>query len=185
MIVQVALGIVLAYVIIFHWRTLISFAFLGFWGAVAIALLFLIGWGIYLAYGEYLVFKAAHASFFDVVSSVFAFLFAVLFNLALGAGCGEPLKKRTSLNDKQAVAFGIIFWVLFWFTAAFAVTLTTLIEKFNPWIIGMLAVLLIAVWVVAVRQCIARSRLNAISAPTLGGADYLVPESQEIHIDRQ
>lgn len=175
MIIEVALGVVLGFVLIAYWRVFLGLAIMALIAIVCLALLWLAGWLIYLAYGEFTAFKADHAGFFSAAGAVFALAFGVLVNVAIGAACGKPLQERTRLSPRQGALFGIVFWVLFLTTVITIGQRSALMAKFPAFPPWLFVAAFVSAWAAAIYQCVVVNRRN-----TLAGApstEHLSSES--------
>ena len=162
MIVDIALGIVLGFVILANLRGLIA---LGAFAAFCLLLLSALGATGWLLYAA---FDAAR-SFLPLVrltgsAAAVAGLFGGVFaNLLMAFACGQVLQHRSNLSPREAIIFGALFYVLFLFTI---LSIPVAIDSYSeprPLSAVLFLSVLVGVWFLVVRQCVLHSRRRRLA----------------------
>lgn len=130
MIVEVALGVLLAFGVIVAWRGLLAIGIVI--GIVAIALAVLVGGGVAAYFG----FKALAAyQLPEAVSNVLWAFFALVIQLVFFGAFGNVVANNSSLPDREAYCFGAAIYVLILASVAGGpAALTRFAESGDLWI---------------------------------------------------
>ena len=157
MILDIALGIVLGFVILANLRGLIA---LGAFAALCLLLLLALGatgWLLYAAFDAargllpLLRLTGSAAAVASLLGGIFA-------SVLMACACGQVLQHRSNLSPREAITFGALFYVLFLFTI---LSIPVAIESYSgprPLSAGLFLLILVGVWFLVVRQCVLRSR---------------------------
>lgn len=157
MIVEIALGIVLGFVILANLRGLFALGILVLGFAVLLLLLGVAGWLLYTAFdalrgvAPLFRFRGGAATVASLVGGVLA---SVLFAFAVG----QILQQRSSLSGREATVFGALFYVLFMVSVlAIPIGIFGFAETQDV-SFALLVAALAGLWVSVVRQCVLRNR---------------------------
>lgn len=116
MILDVALGIVLGFIILANLRGLVA---LGAFVAVSLLLLLALGTACWLLYAAFDATRSIlpHLRLSGTATAVAGVVGGVLMNVLLAFACGQVLQERSKLSPREANVFGALFYVLFLFSA--------------------------------------------------------------------
>lgn len=165
MILEIALGIVLGFIILANLRGLVA---LGAFVAVALLLLLALGTACWLLYAAFDATRSIlpHLRLSGTAAEVAGGVGGVLMNVLLAFACGQVLQERTKLTAREANVFGALFYVLFLFSAlALPVAIEAYAETHT--LLPLLFLLALAgAWIFIVKQCVLRSKIrrHAIAA---------------------
>jgi len=157
MILDIALGIVLGFIILANLRGLVALA-----AFVAVALLLLLALGA-TCWLLYAAFDASRSilpllRLSGTASEVAGVVGGVLANVLLAFACGQVLQERTKLSFREANVFGALFYVLFLFSVlALPVSIEAYAET-RTLSAPLFLLVLAGTWLFIVRQCVLRSR---------------------------
>lgn len=157
MIFEIALGIVLGFVILANLRGLITLGVLVAMFLVSLLLLAGTGWLLYAAFD-------ATRSFLPILrlrgeaAAISALVVGVLMNVLFAFACGQVLQQHSSLSPREATVFGALIYVLFLLTVlALPVAISAYAEG-QAASASLFVVALSGVWVLVVRQCMLRNQ---------------------------
>jgi hypothetical protein len=156
-VLEVALGIVLACAILANWRGIVGLGALLALFISFVALLAGVCWVIYGA-GQAIASIPPWPAPGSMASGVVGLAVSVLANLVFAFAVGVVLRERTQLHAREAHILGAVFYVLF---LASAMTLPVSVSAYSrsqQSYALLLLIVLCALWFVAVRQSVLRIR---------------------------
>lgn len=168
LILQIALGIVLGFVVLAYWREILA---LGLFLATAVVLLALLlagGVAFYFAYSA-AAEAAAVSPLMQAVNGAIATIASVLVHFLFGFAVGSAIESNSSFRGREAYIFGFLFFEMFLGSAVagtWAIAQYVENELNGLWYVGGLA----AAWVslVAVfwlRNSAAKRKLQSGGSP--------------------
>lgn len=153
MILDIAFGIVLGFIILVNLRGLIALAA---FVAVALLLLLAIGAGCWLLYAAFDALPLLRLT--GTASEVAGVVGGILANVLLAFACGQVLQERTKLSFREANVFGALLYVLFLFSVlALPVAIEAYAET-RALSAPLFLLVLAGTWFFIVRQCVLRSK---------------------------
>ncbi|WP_341904739.1 hypothetical protein [Polaromonas sp. YR568] len=158
MIIEIALGVALGLFIFANWRGLLGLSTLVFFFVLLLVLAGVACWTMYSG------FQAVRAlppllQPGSLASNAFSQVFSLLLNLLLVFAISTVLEQRLRLARREALALGFVFYILF-LVSVFAVPIAIEAYLATRARTGLLLlVVLLAAWVLAVLQCLKRTRM--------------------------
>lgn len=163
MILEIALGIVLGFVILANLRGLIALSAVVAMFALLVLLLGGTCWLLYTAFD-------ATRSFLPLLrlrgeaGAIAALVGGVLANVLFVFAAGQVLQQRSSLSGHEATIFGALFYALFLLSVfALPVAISAYAES-HAASAPLFLVTLVGVWVFVIRQCVLRNQRRQIAA---------------------
>ena len=161
MILEIALGIVLGFVILANLRGLIALSAVVAMFALLVLLLGGACWVLYTAFD-------ATRSFLPLLrgeaGAIAALVGGVLANVLFVFAAGQVLQQRSSLSGHEATIFGALFYALFLLSVfALPVAIGAYAES-HAASAPLFLVTLVGVWVFVIRQCVLRNQRRQIAA---------------------
>jgi hypothetical protein len=159
MILDIALGIVLGFVILANLRGLVA---LGAFIAVSLLLLLALGTACWLLYAAF----DATRSFLPLLrlsgtaAAVADLVGGVLANVLLAFVCGQVLQQRSKLSPREANVFGALFYVMFLFSILAIPVAIEAYSQARTVSAPLFLLVLVGAWTLIVRQCVLRSKMR-------------------------
>lgn len=158
MILEIALGIVLGFLILANLRSVVAMTAFAAMCLVILAALGAIGWLLFVTAGAAL--ETAQAV--PPLPAVAVLIFSVLMNLLFAFAVGEVIQTRSGLPSREAMIFGAVFYVLFLLTAITAPFAAIAYAETNALAAPLLYLLVVlGAWVFVVRQFLYRKSISA------------------------
>jgi hypothetical protein len=112
LILQIALGMVLGFVILAYWREILALGL--FFAAALVLLALLLAGGVAFYFGYRAAAEAAAASpLMQAVNGALATIAAVLAHFLFGFAVGSAVESSSSLRGREAYIFGFLFFEMF------------------------------------------------------------------------
>ena len=158
MIIEIALGVALGLFIFANWRGLLA---MGSLAVLFLLLLGLAGVAIWALYSGLQAVKSLPPMVQpgSATSTVLGIGFGLFANALLAIAVGMVLQQRLGLASREALAIGAAFYLLFLLSAIGIPLAFAAYSETKASAAPLLLLLVLAAWVLAIQQCIYRTRL--------------------------
>ena len=159
MILDIALGIVLCFVIL---ANLLGLVALGAFIVVSLLLLLALGTACWLLYAAFDATRSLLPllRLSGTAAAVAGLVVGVLANVLLAFACGQVLQQRSKLSPREANVFGALFYVLFLFSVLAIPVAIEAYSETHTVSAPLFLLVLVGTWALIVRQCVFRSKMR-------------------------
>ena len=157
MIIEIALGVALGLFIFVNWRGLLALSTLA---VLFLLLVVLAGLAIWALYSGFQTVRSL-PPFLEpgsLASTIIGISFGLMLNIMFAFAVGTVLEKRLHLAPREAAVLGAVFYALFLVTVIAAPIAIQSYSQAKAVSAPLLLSVLLAAWVLAVQQCIRRTR---------------------------